>query len=202
MVVRSTSNSEGTDASTSSKGGERPHLRTEQVGWLDPRLELFSGPLGDGMYAKAPIKKGEELLFWSGKIVRGEEMKNRDLTWTLQIEDDFFQVPIVEGEPDKPDLVNHSCSPNAGFGANGALLVAMRDIEAGEEITFDYCMAYTSHIGFNPLKCLCGSPNCRKLITADDWRNPELQAAYGEYFSPYVRRKISRLQQPDTAIGA
>jgi len=38
------------------------------------------------------------------------------------------------------DLVNHSCDPNCGL-VGAVLVVAMRDIEPGEEITFDYAMS-------------------------------------------------------------
>jgi len=36
-------------------------------------------------------------------------------------------------------FINHSCEPNVGFAGN-VVLVAMRDIEAGEELTTDYAM--------------------------------------------------------------
>lgn len=36
-------------------------------------------------------------------------------------------------------LINHSCDPNCGFDAvDTGLLIAKRDIQAGEEITYDY----------------------------------------------------------------
>ena len=35
--------------------------------------------------------------------------------------------------------VNHSCEPNVGMGGN-VLLVSMRDIAAGEELTIDHAL--------------------------------------------------------------
>ena len=36
-------------------------------------------------------------------------------------------------------FVNHSCAPNMGFNGQ-VVLVAMRDVEPGEELTFDWAM--------------------------------------------------------------
>jgi hypothetical protein len=42
---------------------------------------------------------------------------------------------------EKANYTNHSCDPNAGFGSSPISLVAMRDVQVGEEITFDYAMS-------------------------------------------------------------
>jgi len=52
--------------------------------------------------------------------------------------------------------------------------------------------------------CNCQAPNCRSLVTGQDWQIPDLQKKYHGYFSPYLQRRIHRLQegieagQPDT----
>ena len=84
------------------------------------------------------------------------------------------------------DFFNHSCNPNAGI--NGQIfLVAMREIEPGEEITFDYAFC---ELDKPPFKCHCGSQNCRKIIKPLDWKLPRLQRKYGKYFSPFVKEKF------------
>ncbi len=50
--------------------------------------------------------------------------------------------------------VNHSCQPNVGMGGN-ILLVSMRDIAAGEELTIDYAL-FLGDPGF-AMECRCGS---------------------------------------------
>ena len=60
---------------------------------------------------------------------------------------------------DHAKYVNHSCEPNSlstGYGFE----IAIRDIEAGEEITDEYGLL---NIEQN-LNCLCGSSRCRKTI--------------------------------------
>ncbi|GMF25684.1 unnamed protein product [Phytophthora lilii] len=61
-------------------------------------------------------------------------------------------------------FINHSCDPNCGVekwdvkGEERCAIFALRDIVAGEELTFDYKFESFSKA------CLCGAPNCRKVI--------------------------------------
>ncbi|HEX8559830.1 MAG TPA: SET domain-containing protein [Pyrinomonadaceae bacterium] len=55
-------------------------------------------------------------------------------------------------------LTNHSCDPNASFDGGG-MLVAVREIEAGEEITFDYTAHPLPASPWN-FKCCCGAEAC------------------------------------------
>jgi hypothetical protein len=60
------------------------------------------------------------------------------------------------------DQVNHSCDPNTGFIEGTPVLYALRDIEAGEEISYDYSTSI-SEPGWS-LECHCGSRHCRGTI--------------------------------------
>ena len=53
----------------------------------------------------------------------------------LQIDDLFVIGTKYEHEIEDNDFFNHSCNPNAGFRGQ-IFLVAMRDIDVNEEITF------------------------------------------------------------------
>jgi len=92
-------------------------------------------------------------------------------------------------------FMNHSCDPTTWY-VSDSLMTARRDIQPGEEITFDYGTSQTYHwpssipeIG-ERVKCFCGADNCRGIITADDWKKPELQKTYGRHFLPYVLEMI------------
>lgn len=61
-----------------------------------------------------------------------------------------------------PYLFNHSCEPNAGF-KSGTRLVALRDIEKGEEIRYDYSAVVCTHCQWN-MHCRCKSKLCRKIV--------------------------------------
>lgn len=82
---------------------------------------------------------------------------------------------------------NHSCDGNLGFNANSDL-IAIRNIKKGEELTFDYGLTEA-----NPkfkMKCGCGSKNCRKVITGNDWKNPKFFKNNFKYMKPYLRNLI------------
>lgn len=60
------------------------------------------------------------------------------------------------------DYVNHSCSPNTLFDTERLELVAIRNIAAGEKITFFYPGAEVELA--HSFICQCGSPECLKEI--------------------------------------
>jgi hypothetical protein len=68
----------------------------------------------------------------------------------------------------------------------------MREIAAGEAITFDYAMSDTKAIF--AFDCWCGSAKCRKQISGDDWRLADLQERYSGWFAPHVARLIKQSQ--------
>ena len=43
------------------------------------------------------------------------------------------------------------------------------------------------------MQCHCGTVSCRGTISGRDWQRPELQRAYGDYFSSYLLRRISHV---------
>jgi hypothetical protein len=92
------------------------------------------------------------------------------------------------------------CSGNAWYeGAD--LLVAMRDIAAGEEIYYDYALT-ENHPDFAFPKCLCGAANCRGRISGNDWQRPELQEKYGRHFLPHVLKSIDKFNAEKAAAAA
>ena len=92
----------------------------------------------------------------------------------------FVATPIAAGTPVPAGAANHSCDPNLWW--SGDDLVALRDIAAGEELTYDYATGGLA--AGTLLRCNCGSTRCRGLIEADDWRIPQLQRRYAGHFAP------------------
>ena len=149
---------------------------------------------GYGVFALGPFKKDELLMVWGGTIVTEDELKSVSdykRIHGLQVEENLYQIPITEN--DTAEMVNHSCDPNAGI-LGQITLVALRDIDPGEEICFDYAMSDSNP--YDEFNCLCGSPHCRGKVKGNDWKNPELQQRYAGYFSAYLQRRISQLQYP------
>lgn len=173
----------------------------QPASYLSPRLEVR--PLerkgAFGVFARQAIAAGELLVVWTGMVVNLETLRRLPplaQSHSLQVEDDLFLAP-TRTEPS--DFINHSCDPNAGL--NGQIaLVALRDIQPGEEICYDYAMSDGSP--YDEFDCRCGAPNCRGRVTGDDWKLPELQARYQGHFSPYLQRRIERQHAAARSNGA
>jgi uncharacterized protein len=91
-------------------------------------------------------------------------------------------VPPVE-------LLNAPRFKSQPVGVRGQItFVAMRDIPPGSELTIDDAM-----IDGEPsegMECSCGTRECRKVITGEDWRLPDLQRKYAGYFSRYLEDRF------------
>lgn len=164
-------------------------IRSYLAATLEARPRPEKG--GYGIFAHTATPAGTVLIVWGGAIVDRaglERVPEGVRRFSVQVEEDLYQVSL-EG-PDDADYLNHSCDPNAGF--NGQIVVvAMRDIQVGEEICIDYAMCDGSP--YDEFDCACGAAGCRGRVTGNDWRRPELQARYQGYFVPYLQRRIDRL---------
>ena len=155
-----------------------------------------SGIDNQGVFAVKPLKKGEISSVWGGFIITQKDFNRLEKTcfksienYATKVADGFYLVSSKKGGLEDDDFFNHSCEPNAGI--NGHLLmVAMRDIACGDEVTYDYCMT-DADFDYS-FKCRCGTNSCRNKITTKDWMNPLLQKKYKGYFSWYVQDKINK----------
>ena len=160
--------------------------------WLTPKAQARpAGDKGWGSFAIEPIGTGETVAAFGGWVVSRAtlaEMSHDRQSRSIQVDEDLYLVSDETPEPG--DMLNHSCDPNSGL-QGSALLVAMRDIAVGEEITFDYAMCDASD--YDEFSCMCGQPTCRQIVTGADWRDPVLQAKYDGWFSPYLNKRIAAL---------
>jgi SET domain-containing protein len=162
--------------------------------YLNPKCDsgAFEEKGGCGVFAREPIRKGDLICLWGGRIVAESELDHRMQFFTqriLQIEEGLYLEAPLPLEP--TDCFNHSCEPNVGFtGQIG--LVAMRDIQAGEELNFDYAMCDGSD--YDEFDCYCGSKDCRGRVKGTDWSLPGLWEKYDGYFMPYLARRIEALK--------
>jgi len=176
-------------------GRSRPRLKGWSMvvsSYISPKASK-GGPSaieGRGLVAVAPIAKDELVAIKGGHIVDTATLRSlpeRLANSDVQIADGFHLVALDEAEYEPVMLfINHSCEPNVGFGGN-VVLVAMRDIDAGEELTTDYAL-FDDYDG--EMECRCGTASCRGTIGGRDWRRPELQRRYGSYFSWYLLRRL------------
>ena len=147
-----------------------------------------AGAKGRGVFATAPIPAGTTVATFGGWICDGAELDTlteERRTHSLQIDDDLYMVGPDEQE--EADYFNHSCAPNTGIVGN-ILLVAMRDIAAGEEICFDYAMSDAAD--YDEFDSACGAPSCRTVVTGADWKLPDLRDRYDGWRSTYLQRRL------------
>lgn len=158
---------------------------------------------GRGLAAVAPIAAGELVAIKGGHIVTTAALRSlpeRLQNSEIQIADGFHLAAVEAAEYEPVMLfINHSCEPNVGFAGN-IVLVAMRDVGPGEELTTDYAL-FDDHDG--AMECRCGTPSCRGTISGRDWQHPDLQRKYGNYFSTYLQRRIATdaSQSPSLPTG-
>jgi hypothetical protein len=113
-----------------------------------------------GCYTTTPIPQGTRLVEYTGPRIskqRGDELyEGRPYTYLFGIGDG---ETVIDGHGIAMFL-NHCCDPNCETeeDEDGRVWVmAIRNIAAGEELTYDYCL----YDGEGDEACSCGSANCR-----------------------------------------
>jgi SET domain-containing protein len=164
-------------------------IRASERCWLDPRVVARASTIeGLGLFATAPIAKGEAVGILGGRVIDDAELRQISRTRSK-----YSSAAIGEGvnvllEDDEViDRGNHSCDSNLWM-RDEFTLEARRNIATGEEVTMDYALL-TSDADWE-MTCSCGSPHCRKVVRGDDWMRPELQDRYRGRFSPFLNRWI------------
>ncbi len=147
--------------------------------------------MDNGYELKECHNKGQGIFatkrFMSGNVVMVGFIKedNIDKNHSHASQMGEFRYALHGGDITK---VNHSCNPNCGINLNksGAHdFIAIRTIEIGDEVTFDYAMR-NYDIEYFPNKCCCGASNCRGSITG--WKDlpDSLKLNYKGYVAPYL----------------
>ena len=157
--------------------------------WLTPKAQMRVTPgKGSGSFATSKISKDEIVASFGGNVINQSELTNYStdrVSRSLQLNSDTY---LLSGDvPEAGDMINHACEPNCGI-AGTSSVQALRDIEIGEELTFDYAMSDSSK--YDEFNCACGKDKCRERITGLDWQKKDLQAEYSNYFSAYIKSLI------------
>ena len=143
--------------------------------WLTPKAQMKNTPgKGQGSFATQKIKKGELIEFSADRVAR-----------SLQLNENTY---LLSGSiPEPGDMVNHSCEPNCGASGTSSIC-ALKDIEEGEELSFDYAMTDASE--YDEFECFCNKKSCRKKIKGTDWQISQIQEVYKGFFSSFIKKLI------------
>jgi hypothetical protein len=169
-------------ASSSSKKTAKTARSKDQPGL--PFEVRGSSIQGLGGFATRRIAKGDRIIEYVGERIKDEqaderyddEKMDRHHTFLFSLGDGTSIDAAVNGNEAR--FINHSCAPNCEAINDEAriFIEALRDIEPGEELLYDY--AYER--GGDPdddedreeiakfYVCKCGAPTCRGTILAPE----------------------------------
>lgn len=140
-------------------------------------LEVRNSRLqGMGVFALKRIRKGTPVIEYLGERITPEEsdrryarLENPEHTFLFTVDDGLVVDATWKGNVAR--YINHSCEPNCEsvIERRRIWIKAIRNIEAGEELTYDYNLELP---GRRPkgwqtsYMCRCGSVRCRGTLLA------------------------------------
>jgi uncharacterized protein len=145
---------------------DAPKQTAPDSGWIVVRDSLIHG---HGVFAARHIPAGTELMEYVGERITKADSLERCLAgnvYVFTLDDDWDLDGSVDPNPAR--FANHSCAPNCESimdEDDRIWIIALRDIEPGEEITYNYgydLEDYPDH------PCCCGAPNCIGFIVAEE----------------------------------
>ncbi len=144
---------------------------------------------GLGAFATAPIRKGTRIIEYTGERISQAEADRRydddsaEHPRVLLFSVDSRTVIDAGVGGNEAQYINHSCEPNcaAVTDKRRVFIEALRNIEPGEELLYDYNL--TRHDNDAPnleerYACHCGAPTCRgTMLTPKENRKKKKRAA-------------------------
>ncbi|MBN8896301.1 MAG: SET domain-containing protein-lysine N-methyltransferase [Rhodanobacter sp.] len=133
---------------------------------------------GNGVFATAPIARGEEIIEYKGKLLTPDEADalygdggETGHTFLFTLNEKYVIDANQRGNTAR--WINHSCAPNCRAvveeSASGdprrdkVKIEAIRHIKPGDELTYDYGIVldvpHTARLK-KLWQCLCGAPKC------------------------------------------
>lgn len=142
--------------------------------WAPGLQRFLTGNCGWGVRTTEEIKEGDFILEYIGEVVSLKLFRDRMVN--LYHNDSHHYCMslgphiVIDGyrAANEGRFVNHSCEPNCvmqKWSVDGMYrmgLFAARDIEAGEELSYDY--NFDSYNAETQQECRCGSKRCRGVI--------------------------------------
>ena len=146
-------------------------LKYNQLQAQKKRLKFAKSAIHDwGLFALEKISKGDFVIEYIGEVIRQKVADNREKVYEMigigssylfRIDDDTIIDATKIGSIAR--FINHCCDPNCNAkiieieGVQKIIIYAKKDIEEGEEITYDYKFP----IEEVKIKCHCGAALCR-----------------------------------------
>lgn len=137
-----------------------------------------SGVHGRGVYAVGPIAAGERVVEYTGERISDEEAARRhpadpaDPHHTFYFSLEGGGVIDARHKGNSARWINHACAPDGpnceAAEVKGRVFIhALRDIEAGEELFYDYHLTVDERLTAKLKRdyaCRCGAASCRGTL--------------------------------------
>lgn len=123
---------------------------------------------GRGLFARTDICAGARVIEYLGeRITKDESLRRCEAgnPYIFALDEEFDLDGAVEWNPAR--FVNHSCAPNCETEDDEGRIwvVALRDIRAGEELTYNYNFDLAE---FREHRCECRAENCVGYMVAEE----------------------------------
>jgi uncharacterized protein len=149
-------------------------VKTKRKNSSPPPLEVRDSPIhGKGAFATRKIHEGERIIEYLGErmpwdAAAASENPDDPHTFLFGLSDANLVLNAAIGGNDSR-WINHSCDPNceAVEERKRVFIYALRDVEAGEELFYDYGLQIdeprTSE-SEKQFRCFCGAATCRGTL--------------------------------------
>ncbi|XP_036393803.1 histone-lysine N-methyltransferase ASH1L-like [Megalops cyprinoides] len=151
---------------------DNQHIQRHE--WVQCLERFRAEGKGWGIRTKEPLRAGQFIIEYLGEVVSEQEFRNRMIEQYYK-HNDHYCLNLDSGMVidsyrmgNEARFINHSCEPNCEmqkWSVNGVYrigLFALKDMDSGTELTYDY-----NFHSFNTEKqqvCKCGSESCRGII--------------------------------------
>ena len=143
-----------------------------------PAYEVRKSPVhGNGVFALCDIPAGERIIEYRGERISWDHATERAAERGGPINHTFYfslaDGNVIDGGRRGNDArwINHACEPNCeAYEEDGRVYIhALRDIDAGEELNYNYALIYDER--HTPalkrlFACRCGTPACSGTMLA------------------------------------
>lgn len=152
------------------------YLMVSKHGFADVMQNSATGE--KSLHANAFFDAGDVLCSFEAR-----EVLNAPNYLTVQTGDDKH----IMLQPEFLQYINHSCSPNVFFDTNVMQLVALKEIQPGDEMLFFY--PSTEWDMSQPFDCFCGTPQCLHTIKGAAYLSDEVAMRYR--LTAFIQQKIN-----------
>jgi SET domain len=135
---------------------------------------------------------GQNALFTLRSYEPGEVIADFS-AGTISAEPTYLTVQVginkhITLQPEFLQYINHGCDPNVFFNTTTMQLVALRTLQADEEMMFFY--PSTEWRMTQSFDCYCGSPKCIGKVRGASYLSQELQSQYR--FTDFIQQQLAK----------